>query len=81
MPGSLPSTVTPLQPRGDGHAVFWQYSDSRLGNVAESLFQGLASQTDLQGNVTKLTDALTNSPDVFQLEAWSGGPVPPGVVP
>jgi len=63
----------------DGHAVFWQYSDSRLGNVAESLFQGLASQTDLQGNVTKLTDALTNSPDVFQLEAWSGGPVPPGV--
>ena len=63
----------------DGHAIFWQYSDSRLGNVAESLFQGLASQTDLQGNVTKLTDALANSPDVFQLEAWSGGPVPRGV--
>jgi len=48
----------------DGHAIFWQYADSRTGNLQES-FAAFRQAP------------LTNSPDVFQLMAWSGGPVPP----
>lgn len=63
----------------DGHAIFWQYTDSRVATLREALFN-VGAQTDLQGNVTTITDLIVNSPDLFQLEAWSGGPIPPGVV-
>lgn len=62
----------------DGHAIFWQYTDSRVGNLRQELFS-FGTSTDLQGNVSTITQLITNSPDLFQLEAWSGGPVPPGV--
>ena len=67
----------------DGHAIFWQYADPRTGNVAE------AAESNLDGPII-VTPAgiriypntyLTNSPDVTQLEIWSGGPIPPGVTP
>ncbi len=50
----------------DGHAIFWQYSDPRTSQLVGPWFGKTI------GNV-----AAPNSPDVFQLEAWSGGPVPP----
>ena len=49
----------------DGHAIFWKYSDPRTGRLVAMWQQGSPSSA--------------NSPDVYQLEAWSGGPVPPGV--
>jgi prepilin-type N-terminal cleavage/methylation domain-containing protein len=56
----------------DGHAIFWQYADSRLGNLREH-FTSLGT--------LDLRNYLTNSPDLLQLEAWSGGRIPPGAVP
>jgi type II secretory pathway pseudopilin PulG len=55
----------------DGHAIFWPYTDPRTGTIEEAL-KALPPGTK---------DLGPNSPDVFQLEAWSGGPVPLGVVP
>jgi type II secretory pathway pseudopilin PulG len=48
----------------DGHAIFWTYSDTRTGNLQEA-------------SAARLGTLLTNSPDVFQLMSWSGGPMPP----
>ena len=48
----------------DGHAIFWTYSDTRTGNLREAAAAHLGTLD-------------TNSPDVFQLKAWSGGPPPP----
>ena len=48
----------------DGHAIFWSYSDTRTGNLKEAAAAGIGALD-------------TNSPDVFQLMAWSGGPLPP----
>ena len=72
----------------DGHAIFWTYSDSRTGSLLEALVSGQDGPiiTVNQGP-NKLPVYLpvyppftmTNSPDVLQLEAWGGGPVPPGV--
>ena len=50
----------------DGHAIFWQYSDPRTSQLVAPFFGGTIG-----------SQAAPNSPDVFQLEAWSGGPVPP----
>ena len=49
----------------DGHAIFWQYADSRTAIIER----------------TSLTMTLGRSIDLYQLEAWSGGPIPPGVQP
>jgi len=48
----------------DGHAIFWTYSDPRTGNLREAA-------------AARIGALDTNSPDVFQLMAWSGGPMPP----
>jgi len=63
----------------DGHAIFWQYSDTRTGNLQESFTAGLNGPMYVNGNAVPLNKFpfLTNSPDVFQLMAWSGGPLPP----
>jgi type II secretory pathway pseudopilin PulG len=47
----------------DGHALFWQYTDPRTTNIMEAAWSGTGVGSP-------------NSPDVYQLEAWSGGPVP-----
>jgi len=63
----------------DGHAIFWQYADTRTGNLQESFSGGLNGPLYTNGAPTPLNTFpfLTNSPDVFQLMAWSGGPQPP----
>ncbi|HEY8751283.1 MAG TPA: type II secretion system protein [Tepidisphaeraceae bacterium] len=53
----------------DGHAIFWVYADPRTGNIPEMAAAGLLKN-----------GAMANSPDVYQLEAWSGGPVPKGAI-
>jgi type II secretory pathway pseudopilin PulG len=50
----------------DGHALFWLYTDPRTGTIVEDFWSG-----------TSTSVTAPNSPDVYQLEAWSGGPVPP----
>jgi len=63
----------------DGHAIFWQYADTRTGNLQESFAAGLNGSLYTNGSLTPpgTFPFLTNSPDVFQLMAWSGGPLPP----
>jgi type II secretory pathway pseudopilin PulG len=63
----------------DGHAIFWTYADTRTGNFAESYEAGLNGPRYTNGQPTpaNLFAFDTNSPDVFQLMAWSGGPLPP----
>jgi len=65
----------------DGHAIFWQYADTRTGNLQQAFTAGLNGPLMTNGAPTPLNKFpfLTNSPDVFQLEAWSGGPVPPDI--
>jgi type II secretory pathway pseudopilin PulG len=67
----------------DGHAIFWPYSDPRSGNLLEASWGGLLGPItyDAQGHAKFPGDAAPNSPDVYQLEAWSGGPLPLSVVP
>ena len=63
---------------------FWEYSDPRTGNLVESTWGGLLNGTpviDAQGRKTYPSAYNPNSPDIYQLEAWSGGPVPPDVRP
>ena len=50
----------------DGHAIYWQFADS------------VTSQLGRNGT---LFGPRPTSPDFLQLQAWSGGPVPPGVLP
>jgi hypothetical protein len=52
----------------DGHAIFYQYVDARTGYLHEAAG-------------TPVWTGDRNSPDLFQLEAWSGGPIPPGATP
>jgi hypothetical protein len=66
----------------DGHAIFWQYADPRTGNLLTDWGNGnrtfgYTDSYDFARVVGAGVDA--NSPDVFQLEAWSGGPVPQGI--
>jgi type II secretory pathway pseudopilin PulG len=67
----------------DGHAIFWEYTDARTGNLVESTWGGLNGQPviDATGKKTYPSAYNPNSPDVYQLEAWSGGPVPPDIRP
>ena len=52
----------------DGHVLFWQYVNPAV----------LTTKTNgLPGGLTPSSDM----PDLIQLEAWSGGPIPPNVVP
>jgi prepilin-type N-terminal cleavage/methylation domain-containing protein len=51
----------------DGHAIFWAYTTSGL------------KSSDISG--LENFNAMLNLSDTAQWEAWSGGPVPPGVVP
>jgi prepilin-type N-terminal cleavage/methylation domain-containing protein len=56
----------------DGHALFWQYADPRVGNIV--------AQGQYGGSMARVTimSGLARSVDVYQLEVWSGGPVPRG---
>jgi len=66
----------------DGHAIFWQYADPRTGNVAEAAEGNEDGPILIRNGLRAYPNAyLTNSPDVTQLEIWSGGPIPPGVTP
>jgi Tfp pilus assembly protein FimT len=67
----------------DGHAIFWPYSDPRTGNLLEAAWAGLTGPItyDALHHPVFPGDVAPNSPDVYQLEAWSGGPAPLGVVP
>jgi type II secretory pathway pseudopilin PulG len=60
----------------DGHAVFWQYSDARTGNLMQLTLSG-PSPVNAAGVRSFPNSYLADSQDVLQLEAWSGGPVPP----
>jgi prepilin-type N-terminal cleavage/methylation domain-containing protein len=55
----------------DGHAIFWQYSDPRTGGLIQSAYAMMKSMSP--------SAMAPNSPDIYQLEAWSGGPVPPAI--
>jgi type II secretory pathway pseudopilin PulG len=65
----------------DGHAIFWQYIDPRTGRYVS----GGGSPTPVyypsasNGRYVQPPGGPPSAPDVYQLEAWSGGPVPPGV--
>jgi len=63
----------------DGHAVFWQYIDPRTGRFVSG-----GGQTTIYyaapANYNSIPGGRPFAPDVYQLEAWSGGPVPPGVM-
>jgi prepilin-type processing-associated H-X9-DG protein len=51
----------------DGHVLFWEYADpTRLAGAVDP---------------TTANTASTDAPDLHQLEAWSGGPIPRGVTP
>jgi type II secretory pathway pseudopilin PulG len=64
----------------DGHAIFWQYSDPRIGSLQEALAAGLYGPLYVNGVFSPPKNFLANSPDVLQLEAWSGGQVPKNAV-
>jgi len=57
----------------DGHAIFWTYAiqDAR------------SNSTSLHGDFSQFDHEWLsgNGPDVLQLAAWSGGPIPPGATP
>jgi prepilin-type N-terminal cleavage/methylation domain-containing protein len=63
----------------DGHAIFWQYMDWQTNQYPDVMPQGT------EWNSTQITigppaPIQSGSPDIYQLEAWSGGPIPPGVM-
>ncbi len=61
----------------DGHAEFWRYADPRTGSISS----GINITSDPQGKFHYPPAYIRNSPDVPQLEAWSGGPIPPTATP
>jgi prepilin-type N-terminal cleavage/methylation domain-containing protein len=66
----------------DGHAMFWQYTDPRTGQLvalAKSGTLGAITYVPISGQPIYPGNVDVNSQDVLQLEAWSGGPVPKGV--
>jgi len=81
---SMADVGTPIS-FADGHAIFWQYADARTGNLAEAFSSGQNDSFNADPNdpkhqlINTPTEAAANSPDVFQLEAWSGGPIPKGM--
>jgi hypothetical protein len=52
----------------DGHAIFWQYSSPDTASLNPNL---------VASNTARLAGG---NPDVKQLQAWSGGRMPPGVM-
>ena len=61
----------------DGHALFWQYADPATSQYPGLMPQPTFNQLGLQ--LGPPVPFKVNSADAYQLEAWSGGPVPPGV--
>jgi len=58
----------------DGHAIFWNYGDARTSAIRQ------ANQISHEpGFLNTIDPNALASVDAYQLEAWSGGPVPPGV--
>ena len=76
----------------DGHVIFWKYADPATGWIARD-GRVYNSNTIGQQYISKppwphgqnymftggIVNGPVNSPDVSQLEAWSGGPPPPNV--
>jgi prepilin-type N-terminal cleavage/methylation domain-containing protein len=62
----------------DGHAIFWQYMDWQTSLYPGMMPQPLNGLTG--GGLGPITPIQSGSPDIYQLEAWSGGPAPPGVM-
>jgi prepilin-type N-terminal cleavage/methylation domain-containing protein len=54
----------------DGHAIFWTYDDWRTGDIAHK------QELDSAGGIAR---QFGRNLDVYQLEVWSGGPLPQGV--
>jgi prepilin-type N-terminal cleavage/methylation domain-containing protein len=54
----------------DGHAIFWNYAVTDAKSTESQAASSFALEW-LEGN----------GPDVLQLAAWSGGPLPPNVAP
>jgi hypothetical protein len=79
----------------DGHAIYWNYADHRTSTFASSgtVYNTFSLTTQYisptvpenQGDQYIYQGGIVNgpygSPDVFQLEAWSGGSFPAGVTP
>ena len=78
----------------DGHAIFWQYASSSSAEIAAKNLQNKpATVTQYQSPYFPanqgqryiwpggIVGGPEQSPDLYQLEAWSGGPIPPGVAP
>ena len=66
----------------DGHAIFWNYADHRTAEIAANgtRDQPMAVPTPVMPNPPNGINLLQpNNADLRQLEAWSGGPPPPGV--
>jgi hypothetical protein len=66
----------------DGHAIFWTYADPRTGSLMEGMLGGLYGRIGSApyGKLEVYPPIImSGSPDVLQLEAWSGGPIPPGM--
>ncbi|HSZ56821.1 MAG TPA: type II secretion system protein [Tepidisphaeraceae bacterium] len=53
----------------DGHAIYWRYA---------SFYTGLLGRLRPSEEAAAVTD---QNPDLRQLQAWSGGPIPPGAIP
>jgi len=56
----------------DGHALFWQYGNSNTGRIQSN------ADLSANGGPTVIINLMYDSVDIRQLEAWSGGPIPPG---
>ena len=56
----------------DGHAIFWQYGDPRTGDILRN-----AQYVGGVGRVS-IVNQFGRNIDVYQLEEWSGGPLPRG---
>jgi len=67
----------------DGHAIFWQYADPRTSLIVASGGRNVTTIPAGSSNAFfKGPGGAMGSPDVFQLEGWSGArAIPPGCVP
>jgi len=59
----------------DGHAIFWQYSDPRTAVIL-----GAGTNNNQSGTQLTIPPGALGTSDALQIEAWSGGPVPPGIL-
>ena len=78
----------------DGHAIFWQYASRSTSLIAAQNLQNIPTTATQyqslffpanQGQHYIFPGGISGgpqkTPDLYQLEAWGGGPVPPGQVP